>query len=439
MIAFSDVEGIAPWIYDRLQQIHGSERVTTDLSRNDLTATLIIIGPNWLPAIRHSSKYHTSQRDDLSQALVRGDYLIPVLVNGGRIPDSNKLPKSLRRLARIPPLYLEQNLVEPLNHFRSTLGGIKAVIEQLSPDCVRASDRARLLQAVDFIVSEANVIGKSLSEDRINRLFNVIVGRTDHLRSARQRSQTIQQALRDVERTLRPIAADRQCVSDADRRVLITWLLPQAFHSLERVDRRLCFPSRPKAPPKPVPVVQARRQRTSMNFTMWAQIFLLALVALLLTILLLFSILDSLVRIVPPTPTPMPTPTQVDTPIPTETPRYSIGQELVVIDNNGAWMREEPSSGSDVIITVVPAGVCVRVVNPQQVLEQENSQYWVNASLLTGDQAGWIEERSLALCIPTATPGGPPAAPDHPCVMAPPRNEENETSAAMGGAAPPCD
>jgi hypothetical protein len=68
-------------------------------------AMLAIIGPNWLAAKDETGKRRLDNPDDfvaieIGAALARDIPVVPVLVDGARMPKANELPASLRPLAR---------------------------------------------------------------------------------------------------------------------------------------------------------------------------------------------------------------------------------------------------------------------------------------------------------------------------------------------------
>ena len=66
---------------------------------------LVIIGPNWLKVKDKSGQPRLDQPDDfvaieIAAALARDIRVIPVLVEGARMPKASELPDSLKPLAR---------------------------------------------------------------------------------------------------------------------------------------------------------------------------------------------------------------------------------------------------------------------------------------------------------------------------------------------------
>ena len=66
---------------------------------------LVVIGPNWLTAEDEAGQRRLDQPDDfvaieIAAALARDIHVIPVLVEGARMPKESELPDSLKRLAR---------------------------------------------------------------------------------------------------------------------------------------------------------------------------------------------------------------------------------------------------------------------------------------------------------------------------------------------------
>ena len=96
---FMDVDDIPPG--DRLRSV--SERQVAACH-----AMLVVIGPNWLTAKDEAGQRRLDQPDDfvaieIAAALARDIRVIPVLVEGARMPKASELPDSLKPLARRQP------------------------------------------------------------------------------------------------------------------------------------------------------------------------------------------------------------------------------------------------------------------------------------------------------------------------------------------------
>jgi hypothetical protein len=108
-------------IYDRLVMRYGREAVFKDVDSIPLavdfrqyvdsvmaqcTATLVVIGPQWLnirgtSGVRRLDDPNDPVRLEAEAGLQRRLAVIPVLVQGARMPDSESLPPSIRELAML--------------------------------------------------------------------------------------------------------------------------------------------------------------------------------------------------------------------------------------------------------------------------------------------------------------------------------------------------
>jgi hypothetical protein len=107
-------------LWDRLQQAYGPEQLFMDVDNvapgldfvrvlseqvAACAAMLVIIGPNWLDVrdedgARRLDNPYDFVRIEIEAALARDVRVIPVLVDGARIPRDDVLPEALRPLAR---------------------------------------------------------------------------------------------------------------------------------------------------------------------------------------------------------------------------------------------------------------------------------------------------------------------------------------------------
>jgi hypothetical protein len=123
-----DSAGFARLIYDRLRQKLGPENVFFDvdniplgvdfrkeLSRSlDRCGTLVaVIGKNWLSAERDNLRRLDDPQDyvrmELEAALGREIRIIPVLLDGARMPEAEDLPESLKELSRRQAVEISHN------------------------------------------------------------------------------------------------------------------------------------------------------------------------------------------------------------------------------------------------------------------------------------------------------------------------------------------
>ena len=115
-----DSIGMAGRLHDRLAQTFGRDNLFMDVDHipvgadfvtylNDQVAAcdviLVIIGPNWLRVKDKAGQRRLHQSDDfvaieIAAALARDIRVIPVLVEGVRMPKASDLPDSLKPLAR---------------------------------------------------------------------------------------------------------------------------------------------------------------------------------------------------------------------------------------------------------------------------------------------------------------------------------------------------
>jgi hypothetical protein len=115
-----DSIGMAGRLHDRLAQTFGRHNLFMDVDHipagvdfvthlNSQVAAcgviLVVIGPNWLRAKDKAGQRRLHQPDDfvaieIAAALARDILVIPVLVDGTRMPKASDLPDSLKSLAR---------------------------------------------------------------------------------------------------------------------------------------------------------------------------------------------------------------------------------------------------------------------------------------------------------------------------------------------------
>src|SRR5262245_49912494 len=115
-----DSIGMAGRLHDRLAQTFGRDKVFLDVDHipagadfvaylnsqvAECNVVLVVIGPNWLNAKDESGERRLDNPDDfvtieIAAALARDIRVIPVLVDGARMPKAKELPDSLKPLAR---------------------------------------------------------------------------------------------------------------------------------------------------------------------------------------------------------------------------------------------------------------------------------------------------------------------------------------------------
>jgi TIR domain len=115
-----DSIGMAGRLQDRLAQTFGRKKIFMDVDHIPVgadfakhinsqvagcDAILVVIGPNWLNAKDESGGRRLDNPDDfvaleIAAALTRDITVIPVLVDGARMPKASELPESIQLLAR---------------------------------------------------------------------------------------------------------------------------------------------------------------------------------------------------------------------------------------------------------------------------------------------------------------------------------------------------
>jgi hypothetical protein len=121
-----DVPGHAGRLFDRLSEHFGESRVFMDVDSIDLgldfvtalenalaacEVMLVLIGPRWLLSSDQSGKHRLEDPDDyvraeIQTALERGIRVVPVLVQGARLPSAERLPSPIQTLVRRQALEL---------------------------------------------------------------------------------------------------------------------------------------------------------------------------------------------------------------------------------------------------------------------------------------------------------------------------------------------
>jgi hypothetical protein len=111
---------VAGRLHDRLAQVFGRDQLFMDIDNipvgvdfvthlnNQVAACdaiLVVIGPNWLKVKDRAGQRRLHQPDDfvaieIAAALARDIRVIPVLVDGARLPRASELPDALKPLAR---------------------------------------------------------------------------------------------------------------------------------------------------------------------------------------------------------------------------------------------------------------------------------------------------------------------------------------------------
>ncbi|MFN3998463.1 toll/interleukin-1 receptor domain-containing protein [Algoriphagus sp.] len=114
-----DTSGESGRVKDRLEQVFGKENIFYDVETleaglnfdesiskalNESKVLLAMIGPHWMKVtdsngVKRIQKDEDWVRKEIAQALERKIRVIPVLVNGAEMPDSQELPDDLKELS----------------------------------------------------------------------------------------------------------------------------------------------------------------------------------------------------------------------------------------------------------------------------------------------------------------------------------------------------
>lgn len=114
-----DTSGESGRLKDKLEQVFGKENIFYDVETleaglnfdqsiakalNESKVLLAMIGPHWLKVedskgVKRLQKPDDWVRKEISEALKRGLRVIPILVNGAEMPDSEELPDDLKELS----------------------------------------------------------------------------------------------------------------------------------------------------------------------------------------------------------------------------------------------------------------------------------------------------------------------------------------------------
>ena len=151
----------AGWLFDQLTARLGADRVFKDVDSiepgDDFTdviteavsscaVLLAVIGPRWLAAAGPDERRLDDAGDfvrlEIEAALARGVRVIPVLVDGARMPRPDQLPASLAPLARRQAIALSHS------RFSADLAGLLNVLDrELRPAPVQEPPLPRALPA----------------------------------------------------------------------------------------------------------------------------------------------------------------------------------------------------------------------------------------------------------------------------------------------------
>lgn len=124
-----DTGWAAGWLFDRLASHFGRDQIFKDVDSIELGddfvevittavgschALLALIGDRWLTVTDQDGQRRLDNSSDfvrleIEAALTRGVRVIPILVDGARMPPADRLPPSLAPLARRQALELSQN------------------------------------------------------------------------------------------------------------------------------------------------------------------------------------------------------------------------------------------------------------------------------------------------------------------------------------------
>lgn len=114
-----DTSGESGRLKDKLEQVFGKENIFYDVETleaglnfdesiakalNESKVLLAMIGPHWLKVVDSNGEKRLLKpndwvRKEISEALKRNLRVIPILVNGAEMPDSEELPENLKELS----------------------------------------------------------------------------------------------------------------------------------------------------------------------------------------------------------------------------------------------------------------------------------------------------------------------------------------------------
>jgi hypothetical protein len=149
------------------------------------SACLVVIGPNWLTATQGGRQRLFDQQDfvriEVEQALKAAIEVIPVLVDGARMPNATELPAAIRKLAKLNALII------PWQSGIAKLGQRIDQIERrrLAKDVALQAERERL-----DLTAGGRVRPGSWKKDTAIASFNVVI-RTMELSLSRQGRQVL--------------------------------------------------------------------------------------------------------------------------------------------------------------------------------------------------------------------------------------------------------
>src|SRR5215469_10587917 len=128
-----ETAGYAGWLFDRLASHFGRDQVFKDIDSiepgddfadvintavGSCQVLLALIGDRWLTITDQNGRPRLDDPDDfvrleIEAALVRNVRVIPILVDGARMPQADELPASLAKLVRRQGLELSPSRFEP--------------------------------------------------------------------------------------------------------------------------------------------------------------------------------------------------------------------------------------------------------------------------------------------------------------------------------------
>ena len=160
----------ATWLYDRLVERYGKDRVFKDIDSirpgddfveritdvlNACTVLLALISDRWIAAVDEKGRRRLDDPGDyvrleIETALNRNIHIIPILFEGARMPHKAELPHSLRKLSRRQAFYFRpshlgvdtQNLLHTLDSVFSAGKKIPVPESKLAP-LLRTAHRNR--------------------------------------------------------------------------------------------------------------------------------------------------------------------------------------------------------------------------------------------------------------------------------------------------------
>jgi hypothetical protein len=229
----------AGWLYDRLRDHYGGGQVFKDVDSIELgddfvevitravgfcDVLLALIGDEWLTITDEQDRRRLDDPDDfvrveIEAALARKVRVIPILVDGARMPGAKELPASLARLARRQALELNParfdfdtgRLLRVLDNVLADLRVVEGVPVEAVPDAT-AEDRPPLAKVVaerqPIPLSNAVPSQSRASQERLREYLVHAAAGDQLLAVAANRGKALGATTEDVELMAKDLARD---------------------------------------------------------------------------------------------------------------------------------------------------------------------------------------------------------------------------------------